>query len=92
MGQGIGTGGGGQVRWQVEGQRGVQNRDARHHAEMQNGTFDLRLFIGNDRGTPYLGAGSCSGRQRNHRCDAVRIGAQVVLADVLEIPQRAALT
>ncbi len=86
MGQGIGAGGGGQVPGQVECQRRIQNRDARHHAKVQNGAFDLRLLIGNHRRTPYFRAGPGRCRQRNHRRNAIRIGAQVVVVDVFEIP------
>ncbi|EGH33500.1 hypothetical protein PSYJA_33110, partial [Pseudomonas syringae pv. japonica str. M301072] len=54
--------GGGQVPGQVECQRGIQNRDARHHANVQDGAFDLRLLIGNHRRTPDFRAGP--GRRR----------------------------
>lgn len=69
----------------------IQNRNARHHANVQDGALDLCLFIGNHRRTPHFRAGASRRRQRNYWRNTVWIGAQVVLADVFEIPQRAGL-
>jgi hypothetical protein len=91
MRQRVGAGCSGQVRRQIQRQVGIQNRDARHHADVQDGAFDLRLLVRDHRRPAHFGACARSGWQRDDRGDAQRVGAQMILADVLEVPQRPGL-
>ena len=67
-----------------------QNDDARHHLRMKDDLLLMRLLVEDHAGAADFRARAGGGRHGDDRRDAGRVGARPPVADVLEVPQRAA--
>jgi DNA-directed RNA polymerase beta' subunit len=91
VGQGVEAGPCGQLRRQIEGQLRIGDHLPRHHRRMEHDTLLVRPLVGDHRGAADLRAGPGGGRDRDHRCDPLRIAPLPIVAPVLEVPERPVL-
>ncbi|MNS82779.1 hypothetical protein D3C72_1165330 [compost metagenome] len=85
--QRIHAGGGGDSRRQSDGELGVQDHDGRQHARMENDALNLRGLVGDDGRAPYFRTRPRRRRHGHHGRHAGHVHAQVVVADIFEVPQ-----